>query len=529
MSFAARGTSDDMEAERNSFAGRAFRGVGGHVLFLGGLAAIAALLPPATWDPDAAEFVLIIGAIGIWRYCWAGLHFVRSLIYRHIVFPRWRRAVDAAGEDAMPSHVYLLVTSFRIAGDTTARVYASVIEEAIRCEIPTTIIASIVEMADQRLIKHLFEMADPPPHVSLKFVRIGGTGKRDALAYGFRAIAKENPPEDAVAAVIDGDTILEPGLVRRTAPFFAIFPDVGALTTDEVCEVDGNRIYQEWYSMRFAQRQIQMSSVGLSRYVLTLTGRMSMFRAKVVCDPEFIRQVEVDWIDHWRLGRFQFLTGDDKSTWYFLLRNGWRMLYVHDVRILTVEHAPSDSFFGGSIVLMRRWFGNMLRTNNRAIALGPVRLGLYTWWCIVDQRISMWTCITGLTVAILGSLAVSPMVFVYYAFWILLTRYAMVLCFLTARPTVSAAWPLLLYYNQIVGSFVKLYVVFHLDKQKWTRQNTTLMRDSLGWRTRAAQLSSPAMMALCVAVFITALGLGSGAIELPSFDLVRAALFSKEV
>ena len=35
-------------------------------------------------------------------------------------------------------------------------------------------------------------------------VRIAGTGKRDALAFGFRAISKLSPPEDAVVAVIDG-------------------------------------------------------------------------------------------------------------------------------------------------------------------------------------------------------------------------------------------------------------------------------------------------------------------------------------
>jgi len=517
-------------AATNQTASRsdAWRPYAGHAAYIAALAAFAILLPPSAWDPEAAEFVLIIGLIGLWRYSWAALHLVRSLIYRHLVFPHWREEADAMGDDAMPSHVYLLATSYRIAGDTTVKVYRSIIEEAIRAGVPTTVIASIVEMGDQRLIKRIFQALDPPPHVRLKFVRIAGTGKRDALAYGFRSVALDNPPADAIVAVIDGDTILEPGLIRRTAPFFALRPDAGGLTTDEVCEVEGNPVYRAWYALRFAQRQIQMSSIGLSRNVLTLTGRMSMFRAAIVTDSEFIRRVEVDWIDHWRLGRFQFLTGDDKSTWFHLLSKGWRMLYVPDVRIVTVEHAPSDRFLDGSLVLMRRWFGNMLRTNNRAIALGPRRMGLYTWWCIIDQRISMWTCLTGLTIAVLGAFVVSPILLAYYAFWIMLTRYVMVLSFLTARPAVSAAWPFLLYYNQIVGSLVKIHVSFHLDSQRWTRQNTVLARGPFLLRERMARLSSPAMMALGVLLFVTLLGIGSGVLETPPFSLVRAALLQQE-
>src|SRR3712207_8055454 len=62
----------------------------------------------------------------------------------------------------------------------------------------------------------------------------------------------------------------------------------------------------------------------------TLFPYTTLFRS--VCNPEFIRQVELDYIDHWRLGRFKFLTGDDKSSWFWLLRNGYKMLYVPDVR-----------------------------------------------------------------------------------------------------------------------------------------------------------------------------------------------------
>ena len=200
----------------------------------------------------------------------------------------------------------------------------------------------------------------------------------DGLAQGFRAISRDAPPGDAVVAVIDGDTLLTDGLIRKTVPFFKMLPRMGALTTDEECHVQGSPIMREWHDLRFAQRQILMSSMGLSRRVLTLTGRMSLFRAAIVTQPDFIRLMEDDHLDHWRFGRLKFLTGDDKSSWYWLLKNGWEMLYVPDVAIQTWEHPPARHFLPASTQLMRRWFGNMLRTNERALDVPPHVTGFFT-------------------------------------------------------------------------------------------------------------------------------------------------------
>jgi glycosyltransferase Alg8 len=80
---------------------------------------------------------------------------------------------------------------------------------------------------------------------------------------------------------------------------------------------------------------------------LTLTGRMSLYRARVALSDGFIDLLQHDAIDHYRLGRVKFLTGDDKSTWYYILRSGREMLYVPDVRVITVEHPPHKNLFGG--------------------------------------------------------------------------------------------------------------------------------------------------------------------------------------
>ena len=53
---------------------------------------------------------------------------------------------------------------------------------------------------------------------------------------------------------------------------------------------------------------------------------------------------------------------------------------------------------------MYRWYGNNLRQNSRALKLGARRLGWFTMLVLFDQRVSMWTSLLGLVVAILASL-----------------------------------------------------------------------------------------------------------------------------
>ena len=477
----------------------------GWLLYLSALMLLALLLPRTVFDPDSKHFLLLIGAVGIWRYSMGALHFVRGCLFLYLVFPYYRRKVRTLGQAAAPSQVFLLVTSFRIDALTTAQVYRSVLREAIDCGYPTTVVCSIVERADELLVKGLWAQLAPPPRVTLDFVRIPGTGKRDGLAYGFRAISRQMPDRDAVVAVIDGDTVLGAGVVRKTVPWFKLFPNVGGLTTNEFCEVRGSYLMSEWHKLRFAQRHLNMCSMALSKRVLTMTGRMSVFRASVVTDPGFIADVESDHLDHWRLGRFQFLTGDDKSSWYSLMRLGYDTFYVPDAAINTVEHPPEKSFLKASRKLMFRWYGNNLRQNSRALRLGVRRLGGFTSLVLFDQRVSMWTCLLGLAVAIIASLKYSVAFILIYLLWIGITRLILTLLLSVTGHRIGPAYPLILYYNQIVGALVKIYVFFRLDQQSWTRQNTTLKRDLASFSRWFNTWSSRAMTFSATSVFIATL------------------------
>lgn len=424
----------------------------GWLFYLSLLMGLAAALPTSIFDSQSKNFIFLIGAVGIWRYSMGITHFVRGMIFLYIVYPHLRRKVRKLGSAADPSHVFLMVTSFRIDALTTAQVYSSVIREAIECGLPTTVVCSLVEMSDELLVKSMWAKANPPDRVKLDFVRIPGTGKRDGLAYGFRAISRHMPDDRAVVAVIDGDTVLNEGVVAKTVPWFQLFDNVGGLTTNEFCEVRGGYIMSEWHKLRFAQRHINMCSMALSKRVLTMTGRMSVFRAKVVTDPEFIADVESDSLNHWRLGTFRFLTGDDKSSWFSLMRLGYDTFYVPDAAINTVEHPPEKSFLKASRKLMYRWYGNNLRQNSRALGLGVRRLGIFTSIVLFDQRVSMWTSILGLTVAIIASFKYGGAFLLMYLLWIGMTRLILTLLLSFSGHRIGPAYPMILYYNQIVGA-----------------------------------------------------------------------------
>jgi hypothetical protein len=132
------------------------------LLYMSLLMLIALALPADIFDSQSKHFIFLVGAVGIWRYSMGATHFIRGMIFLYGVYPYLRRKVQKMGTAADPSHVYLMVTSFRIEALTTAQVYSSVIREAINCGFPTTVVCSLVEMSDELLVKSLWARYNPP-------------------------------------------------------------------------------------------------------------------------------------------------------------------------------------------------------------------------------------------------------------------------------------------------------------------------------------------------------------------------------
>lgn len=441
----------------------------GWCVYAGMFLLIGVNLPADVFAYDSDRFILIVGVIAIWRYGWGLVHLVRAIVYLTLRFPALRACADRGA--AAPSRLYVVVTSYREDAATTFRVFDALLREAAGCGAAVTVVALVTDPAEQSLLESVARRRRLPDSFDLVTLLQDGSGKRAALAEGLRAVARRLPPADAVTVLMDGDTLIPSGTLRRCLPFFRLLPDLGGLTTDARAEVRGSRWAADWYAARYAQRHLLMSSLSLSGGLLVLTGRLSLFRTGLTVRPDFIAQVEDDHLDHWRYGRFRFVTGDDKSTWFWLLRHGWRMLYVPDVTIRTLETFPPGRFLPQSLALMGRWFGNMLRNNGRALRLGPRRVGAFLWWSLLDQRLSVWTSLSGPALAVLWLVTVSAWALPTYMFWVMGTRFIQALILGLARPgTLTPRTPLLLFHTQVVGALVKAHVGFRLNRQKWSRQ-----------------------------------------------------------
>ncbi len=367
------------------FAEAARASLGATAFWLTVAALILLSLPASAWHIKHAGFISI-AAIGAWRYTWFLVHVVRAWIYTARVFPRLRAEADAA---PFPRRVFFVIPSYGEVPFISEKVFAALMREIADLPSRVTLVVSVGSAEESAFIREVIDRHARSHNHSVIFMR-QQHGKRIAMGHGLRAVAREfNRIEDwhddtanDVVVFMDGDTEITPGAVRDSVRFFTANPRIGALTTHEtgVIYESPSPLVEPWFRMKFSRRHTMMKSHSLSRRVLTLTGRFSVFRAHAVVNEDFIRHMEADHLTHWLFGRFRFLMGDDKSSWFHLLKNGWDMLYVPDV-VIRSQESRTDTFFKLSRSLMVRWYGNMLRNNGRALALGPKRTGGFSSGC----------------------------------------------------------------------------------------------------------------------------------------------------
>jgi glycosyltransferase Alg8 len=410
--------------------------------------------------------LLVLGFVGSWRWFWFGLAVVRSRIYLYLVFARWRRRANTVPSDDLPS-VCIVVATFKEKPWITERVFRAIAQEAKSLTKPTTV---VVVTTEQEIIdiQEIFKSEDPN-FSSIHMVPVvdPGGGKRQALAVGLREATRLNLPEDTIVALMDGDAVLSPGSLRKCLPFFLMFPKMGALTTDEMPLVVGSHLFSEWLHLRFCQRHLYMCSHALSRKLLCLTGRFSLFRSEAALDSTFADLLEADTLKDWLWGEFKFLSGDDKSTWYWMLRRGYDLLYIPDVMVYTIE-TISGSVADRAYQNMRRWSGNMLRNGNRAVALGPKKIGWFIWYSLLDQRLSIWTSLIapGLLLIYLfqsnwGAMAV-------ILSWMLFSRpLTLIIMFWGRESQLKLIHLPILLIGQWGGSLIKIWTQMNLAQQKW--------------------------------------------------------------
>lgn len=445
---------------------------------------LMAALPGWAWQAKVAvrqsDGVIMLGMLGIWRYSWYLTHMLRAFFYTYFVYPSLR-ATAFSDPNPYPERVYFLIPSFKEEPSVTVRSMRALANEfKLLPQIQFVVVATLGSDEEERLYKYLLE--EEPGH--LPNVRVAyqrqSRGKRHAMSDALRQVGRERhkdltrlglTPEQAyndVVIFMDGDTEVSTGTVAHCIPFFKAFPKVGAVTTDEIGRIyKAPPLVREWFALKFVKRHAIMKSFSLSRKVLTLTGRYSAFRAAAVLTEEMATRLADDGIEHWVYGRIRFLMGDDKSTWYTLITRGWDMLYLPDSVVYSLE-TRTQPFFELAKSLMVRWNGNTLRTNGRALRLGPKRLGgMFVWWCVVDQRISMWTTLVAPVSIILMSLFVTPWFAVFYLIWIICVRLLQLWMLVLQGHRLRMVDMGLQLYDQWAGSWLKVTALFQLGKQRW--------------------------------------------------------------
>ncbi len=445
-----------------------------------------------------------------WRWGWAVVHWTRSAIYRWSSYPRLRRAAAEAVRARGPvPEVAVLAVTFKEDPGITGVVFRSVFAELARVEglVRRPVVVAVTGSDDDddgvRAAYQETARTVPAERMAELVLLRGNEGKRRALASGLDWILAWRQRPDGVFVMMDGDTHLEPGTIQRALPFFRLEPELAAVTTNEHVLVDGPGWFSEWLHLRHGLRDLYNSSISLSRRLLCLTGRFSAFRAGVL-DREFIEVVGNDHVENWLWGRYKLLSGDDKSTWYYLLSRGGRMTYLPDVTVVTHEIVRGSSLVRAYHNL-RRWSGNMVRNSERALRLGPGRIGWFAWWCLCDQRLSMWTILVGPMAFIMLALGHRWDLACAYLLWVVVSRSVRVApAWWHGRRVAPVYTPLAIVLDWL-AAVVKIYVLYFPARQFWlNRGKRELDSTSQGRFIRERKLVAGAL--LCAgALALTAL------------------------
>ena len=467
------------------------------------------------------RMIILVAAIGLWRYSWWFLNLTRALIYEFVTFPKLRQQANSLYEsDWKPAHIYFVIASYKEQKKTTEALLECILRECRSLNVPATLYLS-ADFQDEMIVRQYVRKHVGNTAFQVVAIRQTLPDKRIALGQCLRSLSRQGVIKDVPIILMDGDALMTEGTLEKCVPFFHLNPNLQALTTDEKAIFYGPKWMEEMTELRFAQRHLMMQSHALSKRVLTLTGRLSMFRSQIITAPNFIDRLENDYLDHWLWGRFRFLSGDDKSTWYLLLKNKAEMLYVRDTMVYTVEHISGNGLWR-TLQNLLRWSGNMLRNNGRAIALGPKKVPPYIWWCLIDQRLVIWTSLVSPIAAILLTAKIGWSFLTVYLAWIGLTRIGVSLFVFRYAGRIHLSFPFLIYLLQISNAMIKIYILFRLPRQRWTNRSSSIAVPSTGDKLWKKNLMAGYLTTLYSATLILFLSLYTGALEIYSWgEIVR--------
>jgi glycosyltransferase Alg8 len=473
------------------------------------------------------DLIVGLALIGSWRYSFMLLNYIRALIYAYRVYPSYLKRIESLPDkEKYPKYIYFVIPSYKEDPWVSVEVFQSILADVNTIDCIATLIVSTGSDFDDQVIRGIYESHPNRGDTKLIFQR-QFNGKRIAMGHALRVVARDyhkHGQQDSITLFMDGDTYIPLGTLKKSLPIFAIEPNLGAVTTNEVAYINSkSKFYKDWFNLKFAQRHILFQSQSISKRVLTLTGRFSIFRTPIVVTEDFISNIENDIIIDPAYGKFRFLMGDDKSSWYNLMKNGWEMLYLPDVLVYSLE-SRDGKFLEVSKTLPYRWYGNTLRNNARARRLK--NQPLFIKYLFFDQLALMWTSLVGIVASIIVAIFIDFAYLPLYISWVLLVRVLQMSLFVLSGHLVSIRTVPLMLYSQWIGALIKIKAFYHLSDQKWSKGGTevqTANGDIAPIKYPKAHYLSPFRMYLTVALFLFAMfTIYTEIISLPSAEIISS-------
>ncbi len=241
------------------------RGLAGHILYLA-LMAVSWLLAMGSDIAHVSQGLLVVGVLGIWRYSWAALNFARAALYIGYAFPRLRARAEAAyAAKGVPAHAFFLVTSYKIDTATNDAGLRSVFRAAAASEGGRPWWPRWWIRRDARLIRTGLSGPKWPAPAGCGCASTGFRAPASATRWrGRSGLSRARRRRATISLPWWMATVACRWIWWRKRRRSFTDPRVGALTTDEEVEISTPGWFRDWFRLRFTQRQIMMSSMGLS-------------------------------------------------------------------------------------------------------------------------------------------------------------------------------------------------------------------------------------------------------------------------
>ena len=126
----------------------------------------------------------------------------------------------------------------------------------------------------------------------------------------------------------------------------------------------------------------------------------------------------------------------------------------------------------------------------------------------------MWTMLVSPTIAILASL-IEPLYLWGYLIWVLSSRILLCLFLYRYSRTIDLSWPFILYLNQFINAAVKVFMIFHLSKQKWSNRGNQTAAVGDGLLAKSQNAMAKFQLITTAVGFVMAVAIYIGLLPMP--------------